>query len=454
MKILKDKWKNKSNDEKKQLTLLIAIGIVFLIVLVALNIINGNTMEQHTIIYVFIYALGLSLFVYKEKKSLLSINTLFLLMYSLMFGLSPLFYLINNNSFLVHNNSIITNQYLFCVIGLIVFILGTRIPFKRKKTVEQSDKDVNMKNKYNYYIALFLIIVSTISNAIYILTNANNFFSGDLESSRISATSNSGLILLISGLNMLGNALLFDYCVKTGKKKKILIVSIVLYVFIYIIRGSRTPILRLFIIFALIYNKKKKISIKTLLLLFSFIVLLIPTLQIVRSYLSGESITFIKTLFNNLQVGSVNFNYIYEKIPSEIPFQYGSTFLINIKMLLPGSDPDFTLWLKDVLGLSYAGGGLTPTIFGEGYINFGVIGGYVEILVMGLISNVLTYNYKNKNECFWSIYFSVILLDVFRGGFANVQIPVMVTLILFVTSEVLYKKIKEKEIIIKRLKAD
>ena len=37
----------------------------------------------------------------------------------------------------------------------------------------------------------------------------------------------------------------------------------------------------------------------------------------------------------------------------------------------PGPDLDFTLWLKDKVNIQFSGGGLTPTIIGEAYINFG-----------------------------------------------------------------------------------
>lgn len=417
--------------------ILLIISLFIFIVCSLVTMLNGDKEIIYTNLYLISYFSLIIFYILKENKKLVSIKSLYVLMYSLMFGLSPLFYIIKNKSFFIKKNSIIY-QYPIAVIGLIVLILAYYIPLSRKKSVKNvDDRDIF---KYEYFISISLIIFSTIFNYIYINHNKLLFFSNNLESSRIDALSGNGLIIMLAGLNLIGTAMLFDYYVKTGKKIIPLLISLVLFIIIYIIRGSRTPILRLFIIMVFIYNNKKKIKLKTAFLLVIISISVLSVLLIFRTSLSGGNISFFNSLFSNLQIGTINFNYVHNTFPRIVPYQKGTSFLINIKMMLPGDDPDFTLWLKRVIGISFSGGGVTPTIFGEGYLNFGMIGGYIEIFIIGLLGRKFDKNYLDKNlNTFWTIYLSIIMLDVFRGGFANVEISLLLTFALYITCSTLQK---------------
>jgi len=88
---------------------------------------------------------------------------------------------------------------------------------------------------------------------------------------------------------------------------------------------------------------------------------------------------------NNLYV----LNLIYDLFPVSEPHMLGMSYLIDIKTLLPGYQPHFGFWLKERLGLEFAGGGVTQTIVGELFINWGWIGIIVGMFTMGIVFRIL-----------------------------------------------------------------
>lgn len=53
---------------------------------------------------------------------------------------------------------------------------------------------------------------------------------------------------------------------------------------------------------------------------------------------------------------------------------HGETMVIEAKLFLPGSNPNFGTWLKDAMKLKFDGGSITTTHLGLAYINFGYAG--------------------------------------------------------------------------------
>ncbi len=413
---------------------LISCALLLMIVILLFNV-NSEKNSLLTIIYSILYMALVLLYLLKENKKIISIKSLYLLMYSLMFGLSPLFYVLRNKSYYINGESILY-QYPISIVGLITLLLSYYLP-SIKINNHEVEKNENTKNNalnFQAFFAITIIIISTIANIIYIYKSRYFLFSSNLEVGRIEALAGNGIMILVSGFNVIGTAMLFDYYINTNKKKYLLLVSVIIFIIIYIIRGARTPILRLLVIMVLVYNSKKKISIKNTILLIILSLLVLSFLQVIRTMSSGGQTSIIASLLDNLQVGTINFNYIYKTFPEKIPFQKGYSFLINLKMLLPGEDPDFTLWLKDLIGISFSGGGITPTILGEGYLNYGFIGSILEIFFIGLIGRKLDLKYSIANKSkFWYIYVAIIMIDAFRGGLANIEVSLLSILIVYIT---------------------
>jgi len=143
------------------------------------------------------------------------------------------------------------------------------------------------------------------------------------------------------------------------------------------------------------YMRWKKLPIKWLLGLGLFIIFSVGLLGYFRleSNLSGNLYMIVRLsiwrLFvNNLYV----LNLVYDLFPTSEPYMLGMSYLIDIKTLLPGHQPHFGFWLKERLGLEFAGGGVTQTIVGELFLNFGWIGLIVGMFTLGIVFRVLYYS--------------------------------------------------------------
>ena len=153
-----------------------------------------------------------------------------------------------------------------------------------------------------------------------------------------------------------------------------------------------------------------------------------------------ESSSFIETIVTSFANGSINIYYVLRQFPKYTSFQYGYTYLINFIMLAPGSQPDFTIWLKNQIGITFSGGGVTPTLLGEAWLNFGFFGIIMNFFLVGLLCNRLDkWYYKTKNVYFFVLFVWVVTSSV-RGGFANSLINLIIYSIMNLILFMLFKK--------------
>lgn len=423
---------------KKRDVVLILIAIAHL-AYIFINVSSFSSSELLLNIYLFIYDVITLIYIKIEFSHIISIKTIFVVLYGVMIGLSPAIYYFNTKSFITLTGNNIDYQYSICIIGYLLLLLGMYVLPKKEAYKKEMTRDQLI---YSYNFGIVLLAISTLVNFYYIIINANYLFGNDLESSRVLAQYGNGLVMVISSLNVPAIGMIFNYCYETNRHKYLLILSIIVTFIIYIIRGSRTPILKIIILLFLIYNSKKKIKVKNAIKIFGICVLILAILQVERSYFSGVETTLMKQLLVMFNGGSINIDYIFHTFPKRVNFQYGYGFLINFIMLRPGHDPDFTLWLKDLIGLNYSGGGLTPTLFGEGYLNFGYIGGFIEIFLAGMVAKILDSGYRNaKGNIVWISYIIVVVIDMFRGGFSNIEIVLIVILALYIGFNLLKPKL-------------
>ena len=225
-------------------------------------------------------------------------------------------------------------------------------------------------------------------------------------------------------LGIIGVAMLFEKVLEKKFDKKIFFILLVIVALLSLITGYRSRIISLFIILILMYNKWKKIKINKLIFLGIAIIGLGTVLGLARSSLSDTNSYYgiFETIGIHIDGGSENIDIIFRNFPNKIPYQYGYTYLINIIMLKPGPDLDFTLWLKEKVNMTFDGGGLTPTLLGEFYINWGNIGVFLGFCLMGIIIAYIDKYYKESEKIYFASFLVWILLSSVRGGFANVEI--------------------------------
>ena len=98
----------------------------------------------------------------------------------------------------------------------------------------------------------------------------------------------------------------------------------------------------------------------------------------------------------------------------------GSTFFMSFNLLLPGAGQDFTMWLKEAMGQTFAGGGVAPSIVGEFYINFGMVGVFCGMFIMGGVANFLEEIAQKSFRHRVFVYYLIVLLAlVVYGGFST-----------------------------------
>lgn len=100
-------------------------------------------------------------------------------------------------------------------------------------------------------------------------------------------------------------------------------------------------------------------------------------------------------------------------------YQKGKTFFINFEIIKPGQNDDFTIWLKKAINIEFDGGGVTPTLFGEGYLNFGYLGNIIYFIIIALMVNKLDKMYYKSKNVYFVTFFIWIILSSVRGGFSN-----------------------------------
>ena len=100
-------------------------------------------------------------------------------------------------------------------------------------------------------------------------------------------------------------------------------------------------------------------------------------------------------------------------------------------MLKPGPDLDFTMWLKETLGMSFSGGGVTPTVIGEFYLNFGYIGIYGGMFLLAKVGHWVNLYLVRHSFSFLGVYYLWQFAHCASGGIANITVPVTLYTIIY-----------------------
>lgn len=287
--------------------------------------------------------------------------------------------------------------------------------------------------------ALKILYAISALAACYFFYKNRSLLAGDLNGNRIEAQSGMGAILYISQLPILIVPMIYDLYDWGRKHGRSLITGVEMLFYIglssvlLLLSGFRAPVLTMYICLAILYIHKNRISSKKILLVGVVFIVIIETMGMMRSSMSGEETneTFLLSLGKSLIVNDLNLSYIFRVFPENTPFQYGYTYLLNLIMLKPGPDLDFTMWLKETLNIEFSGGGVTPTIVGEFYINFGTVGIYVGMFLLGMLGNYINRYFLYHSTTFLGAFYVWQFAHCASGGLANVMILVILYTILY-----------------------
>lgn len=399
---------------------------IFLLVFLVVGIFVTKSYDKYNSIfaYIFIYFISIYIFFSIGKSEILSLPTMFCVFFSVMIALGPIVAIYRG--YKLH-----PQIYYLILLAFIFYILGYLMPQRKKK--DNSKSVINENNYYTIWVcSIILLIISIGAICLYILKNRYLLFGGNLEDGRVSALSGNGYLIYLGNMWSLASCILYELHLKGYKKIKKLKYLIAFAVLLKLFTGYRSPVVSFGLILLYMKNKKKKFNPLTVICIGIVGIILVCGYQVFRNYMSGgTSFHILDSILNLPYVGVINLDYIINYFPEIVDFQYGYSYLINFIMLKPGPDLDFTLWLKSLLNLQFSGGGVTPTIIGEFFLNFSCFGTAAGMFFLGMITKKINMYYEDSSAIYLSSMFSITLLSTIREGIANIEISLTINLIIY-----------------------
>lgn len=393
---------------KKQLLYNIVALVLLLLMIYASS--SNPHLEMGFYIVFCIYIIAYSLFF---QKNVLSGYCLFLYFYMLFLGIGMIYLRFINYSFA--NES----QLLYVASGLLFFVVG----YLLVSLAKLETRLFTVRNKINddtlFFMGKLLCCIGIIFGLVYLLPNIKYLLS-DYENNRIKLVSGNGVLIYLNMLSIPGCFILYESNVRN--KKKGIWAFIVISCLIMLLTGSRAKIMEVVVGMLLVRNHYIPVNGKKILKVAIIAVLGVSIFGAVRAIMSGQDVTFLWSLIGVMSVTDINFNNVLNAFPKYVPFQYGDTYFMNFLVLLPGTQPDFTMWVKTSLKQNFAGGGTTPSILGEGYINFGIPGIFITMLVIGLAIGIADNTMKKQDYCVPTVVMILYLCRSVTGGIANVEL--------------------------------
>lgn len=416
----------------KNKKIFILIGMLMSISAISILFIKDKQI-RNILLYSYIYIILTVIMLFGCKFKIFTAVFLFSMTYTATIGISPICKCIIYKSYS-------DNQYALILIGYIMFLVGYFFKIRKLKQTSENKQEQDAPNDLILKIlAISLFVISISASIIYVSKNFQYLFGGDLENGRIVALSANGILTQSIYLGTISIYILFEMVLNKKFSAKIFTMMFILIMLANGLMGFRSKLIIPIIVMIIMYNKKKKIKLKQIIPLLILLLIIGSVYGIMRGNSNANIITYMAKHF---AVGSQNLEHILNQFPTNVEYQKGYTYIINILMLAPGPDPDFTLWLKEKLNMKFNGGGVTPTIIGEFYINFGIIGIIIGMLIMGIVIRKIDFLYKDSNDIFIPSYYISSALAINTGGIANIEINLLVTIIVYYTIRYISKNRK------------
>lgn len=328
----------------------------------------------------------------------------------------------------------------YIIVSYLCFAIGYHYGGKKlfKHTLTRIFQPSN-NHKTILVISVIVFFIGAFAYSTYFIKSWRYIFIDDLENGRVNAMTGNGLLLWTGSLIWLAVYMLYEQVLLNGHYKKSTYGMFAISTVFSILLGFRSALVNPILVMFFMKNKKKEISMQKIgalaIMLFAFV-------GIYGAIRSGSG-SAIASLTNEFKVSSVNFNNILKTFPSKIDYQMGKTYLLDFLTLFDDNVQGTTSWLKTALKLSFSGGGVTPTLMGEFYINRGLVGLLIGMTFSGSLFKRLERSYQNPyNSIFLSCLFLGYIRPIIRGGIANSIVTLSVYIIGYCCCQFIAKKIK------------
>lgn len=270
---------------------------------------------------------------------------------------------------------------------------------------------------------LFLIGIC-IFGIFFIKSGGFIIFMDDAENARINAVAGSGFLVVL-GTQFLNISTLIE------KKEKVRIMYLIISIIFMFGTGFRSQALYLIAMYYIIYHiSTNKASIFKMVSVGTIISFLYAYIGIIRSGLQNWTFSGLyKPIIWRMFVNTSNFSDILNLYPQKL-FTVGGSYVNDLLTVLPGAQETYIFKLKDILNIQFDGGSLTPSIFGEGYYNFGLLGAIVIPILIAII--ILNIDYFARNYLSIEIYLiaSFLMVGISTTGIMPVLLYSILPLII------------------------
>jgi len=362
----------------------------------------------------------------------------------------------------IYNISISSELQSYIVIAYLLTFLGgftSRFLFSKWniKYVRYDELSIRRNPSNSYLVSGFIILILAVILFLYFTyqTGGVIIFLDEVENSRIERRKGLGMINVIFITFFLYSFLILILEKKLSKGLKILIFLFISFALLSF--GSRAPfikfILAIFLLVGILSTKKH--SLKKYFVVGVLSLSIIIVLGALRANIS-DNVDLLKVIklragwrpFVNIQ----NLQRIFDFFPEKHNFMYGKTYLIDLGIFLPGHNPNFGTYLKDIMNWRFEGGSVTPTFLGIGYINFGKGAFYFYPFIIGFVFNsiyqlICNNNVVNISKIIFLILFSIGISGALSTGImaaliSNTMFLVFTLLLHYGIKQIFQKNIK------------
>lgn len=385
-----------------------------------------------------------------------------------MFGMMHLLAIITNSY--LFSNETMNQASIFVILFSSIYILTRKFLDKNTIKTQKTVKDTE-ENKQMMYILFILLVIVIIFRLGTLIKTAGSISNTSWETMRVTVTEANYLSfsqIFLSIFFVASSCIIFAIELKN---KKILIASICLILLEVIISRNRIEIMPLLVTIIYAYiNKKEKINIKMILTLAVIGVLSIYLIYGIRVFRrSGNIGNFfeqydMKTFNNQIgeylaeddgELGLRNYFYYFIENDNKFTnFNKGHTYIRMMMVLIPykfsfGLKPnDFAISMGTAVNETIEGLSIHPTLFGDIYANFGIIGILMGIFwaVYVICINKMCNNNNFTKKSVYSVIWGVCLVIQGRGSVYNAFASAIYSLIIFQVLYIIFKIIKNTTI--------
>jgi len=301
---------------------------------------------------------------------------------------------------------------------------------QKEETLPQVERHYTKIKKLSFYIGVVAMV------AFWAKAKGIPALAADLENSRVAALEGNGIPYYLSMSIMVSVWIYFMQDVKLKKQAIYLVIGMLLLMS----TGWRNTSVALICVAIIQYHYRKPIPFKKLVITGLTLVIVISVSGLFRIYSSNLQEYQLMTMMQSGNYIGAFFSYLYsypvvftdnlilvlDGFSSSQGFLHGQSLFWNFGLLIPGFDTQaFDFFLKDYLRVGFAGGGLPPTLLGDLFLNFGYIGIFVGMIIIGALNTYLHHKFmKNKKNlvglgCLITLYYLSVSI---RGGLENITL--------------------------------